>query len=106
MHGTCLKYPEEKRPRLGIEETFTWAEEKNNSGKARQRAFDILAATQTTGKLTARYATGAAGHVAATARNYLHAKYAAVNALIAFHNNEQEKRWQESLYEKILEIRL
>ncbi|NMB71057.1 MAG: hypothetical protein GYA22_02765 [Bacteroidales bacterium] len=53
---------------MGIEETFTWAEEKINSVEAGQRAFDILAATRTAGELTARYATGAAGHAAATAR--------------------------------------
>ena len=73
---------------MGIEDAFTWAEEKISSGEARQSAFDILAGTRTAGKLTAIYATRAARHAAATARNYVPAKYAAVNALIAFQNNE------------------
>lgn len=86
--------PHDNRPREAITAARTWVDGKISLFQVRKFAFAAHAASRDTSNPKAIAAARSAGHAAATAHVYTHAKYAAQYATKSAKDAEAESKWQ------------
>jgi len=87
-------YPSDDRPRKAIEAARAWVRGELGMLEVRKFAFAAHAAAREAIRPESIAAARSAGHAAATAHVYTHAKHAATYALKSAIDPEMEREWQ------------